>query len=151
MTKDSLILIAEDNEDDFFILQRAFTSAGLSATLHQAIDGEEAIQYLGGAGKYGDRVAYPLPALVLLDLKLPKIPGHDVLAWIRQRPELCGLVVIVLSSSKENSDIEKAYRLGTNAYMVKPSALNELVDAIKALQMFWLRYNIFHPRLTTSN
>jgi CheY-like chemotaxis protein len=150
MNQDHPILIVEDNEDDFFILKRAFASAGLKSLLHQVADGEEAIHYLGGVGKYGDRVAYPQPALVLLDLKLPKIPGHDVLAWIRQRHELSGLVVIVLSSSKEMSDIEKAYRLGANAYMVKPSALNELVEAVKALQTFWLRYNIFQPQFSVS-
>ncbi|HEY9154190.1 MAG TPA: response regulator [Opitutaceae bacterium] len=151
MSSEPSILIVEDNEDDFFILKRAFSSAGVKPTLRQVTDGEEAIHYLSGVGKYSDRVAFPLPLLVLLDLKLPKIPGHDVLGWIRQRPELSGLVVIVLSSSKETSDIEKAYRLGTNAYMVKPSALNELVDAIKALQIFWLRYNIFLPQPAASN
>jgi len=146
MNQEHSILIVEDNEDDFFILQRAFTNAGIKTQLCQALDGEEAIHYLGGVGKYADRAAYPMPAMVLLDLKLPKIPGHDVLAWIRQRSELNGLVVIVLSSSRESTDIEKAYQLGTNAYMVKPSALNELVDAIKALQTFWLRYNVFQSQ-----
>ncbi len=146
MTSERAILIVEDNEDDYFILQRAFISAGVKATLRQASDGEEAVHYLSGVGKYGDRIAFPLPSLVLLDLKLPKILGHDVLAWIRQRTELNGTVVIVLSSSKEDADIEKAYRLGANAYLLKPSALNELVDVVKALQMFWLRHNIFQPQ-----
>ena len=144
MTTEFPILIVEDNDDDLFILQRALRTAGVAETIRNVSDGEAALDYFSGKATYRDRSAFPLPRLVLLDLKLPKVHGHDVLSWIRKQPALTGVVVIVLSSSKEPADIEKAYAYGANAYLVKPSAINELVDAIKAIQAFWLRYNIFN-------
>src|SRR5882724_11196821 len=110
------ILLVEDEENDVFFFKHAMQKEGLTNSLHIAVDGQQAIDYLQGAGKFADREKFPLPCLVLLDLKLPFVMGLDVLKWIRQRPELSP-VVIILSSSQQNADISTAYRLGANAYL----------------------------------
>src|SRR6185503_18110014 len=98
MTTKQAILLVEDNEDDVFLMERALQGAGVSNPLVVVEHGQAALDYLGGAGKFGDRVLYPLPAIVFLDLKLPYLSGHEVLAWIRQQKELEALVVVVLTS-----------------------------------------------------
>jgi len=115
---------------------------GLTNSLHIAVDGQQAIDYLQGAGKFADREKFPLPCLVLLDLKLPFVMGLDVLKWIRQRPELSP--VVILSSSQQNADISTAYRLGANAYLVKPATLEGRNRLIGAMKEFWLVWNT-HP------
>ncbi len=117
---------------------------GLTNSLHIAVDGQQAIDYLQGAGKFADREKFPLPCLVLLDLKLPFVMGLDVLKWIRQRPELSP-VVIILSSSQQNADISTAYRLGANAYLVKAPDLGKLQELVRAIRDFWLTHNIPAP------
>lgn len=113
---------------------------GLATPIQVATDGQQAIDYLKGAGKFADREKFPLPCLVLLDLKLPYVMGLDVLKWIRQQPGLA-LVVIVLSASAENADIATAYRLGVNAFLTKPSESGKLEEMVKALHDFWLVHN----------
>lgn len=125
------LLLVEDNEDDVFIFQRAYRRAGLSLPIQVATDGQEAIDYLAGAGRYMDRVAHPLPAMIFLDLKLPRRSGHDVLAWIAAQPDLPALPVIVLTSSAELRDLKRSRELGALHYLVKPpspEALAELVE-----------------------
>src|SRR5687767_14330439 len=100
-----------------------------------------AIDYLSGAGKFSDRTQFPLPGLVLLDLKLPHLTGLDVLAWIRQQSSLKRLIIIILSSSAEEGDIARGYELGVNGFLVKPADANVLADMCKALKHFWLTYN----------
>jgi CheY-like chemotaxis protein len=107
-------------------------------------DGQEALDYLRGAGKFADRDQFPLPAVVFLDLKLPLISGHDVLAWIRQQRELETVVVIVLTSSNEASDLSRCYALGANSYLVKPPTPEQLDDLAKAFKWYWLEYNHFN-------
>jgi len=106
-------------------------------------DGQQAVDYLGGAGKFADREQYPLPAVVFLDLKLPLLSGHDVLAWIRRQRELESLVVIVLTSSNEPSDLNRCYALGANSYVVKPPTPEQLEELAKAFKWYWLEYNRF--------
>jgi CheY-like chemotaxis protein len=106
-----------------------------------ASSGQEAIDYLAGSGKFADREQFPLPCLVLLDLKLPLRTGLEVLEWIRQHPSLPRLVVIVLSSSINAVDVRKAYELGANAFLVKPSDAMVLVDMCQAVKHFWLIHN----------
>jgi CheY-like chemotaxis protein len=108
----STILLVEDERNDVFLLQYAFEAAGIANPLRVVEDGQEAVEYLGGAGKYADRDQFPMPCLVLLDLKLPVKSGHDVLRWIQRQPALKALVVIVLSSSREKNDVDTAYQLG---------------------------------------
>ena len=140
------ILLVEDEENDVTFMEMALEKAGLLSAFQLAEDGEEAINYLSGQGDFADRARFPLPALVFLDLKLPKVMGMDVLKWIRDQPALDAMVVIVLTSSQQRSDIQKACTLGANSYLVKPSnplGLNEIVDVVKR---YWLQLN--HPTST---
>ena len=137
------ILVVEDNEDDWFILQRAIKVANILNPVRHVPDGQQAIDYLQGAGPFSDRTAFPSPSLVLLDLKLPVKQGFEVLSWARQNPLLKGMVIVILTSSKAESDIAKAYALGANAFLVKPTAADKLADAMKAMDIFWFRHNQF--------
>jgi CheY-like chemotaxis protein len=144
MTTNGAILLIEDNEDDVFLMKRALQGAHVVNPLYVVEDGQEAVNFLGGAGKFADRDSYPLPAVVFLDLKLPYLSGHDVLAWIRQQKELESLVVIVLTSSNEASDLSRCYALGANSYLVKPPTPEQLEDLAKAFKWYWLKYNHFN-------
>jgi CheY-like chemotaxis protein len=143
MTTDRAILLVEDNEDDVFLMKRALQGANVVNPLYVVEDGQEALDYLGGAGKFADRDSYPLPVVVFLDLKLPYISGHDVLAWTRRQKELGSLVVIVLTSSNEASDLSRCYALGANSYLVKPPTPDQLEDLARAFKWYWLEYNQF--------
>jgi CheY-like chemotaxis protein len=105
----SLILLAEDREDDIILIRKAFAEAYISNPLQVVRDGEEAIAYLAGNGRYFNRAEYPLPALLLLDLKMPRMDGFEVLKWIRQQPELSSLRIVVLTASDRISDVNIAY------------------------------------------
>jgi CheY-like chemotaxis protein len=138
---DYLILLAEDNSTDALMIRRAFTKAKLQGALEVADDGDKAVAYLSGQGKFADRVSHPLPVLLLLDLKLPRRSGFEVLAWIRQQAELKRLPVVVLTSSEESTDINRAYDLGANSYLVKPVDFDALLHMVKALGLYWLLLN----------
>jgi DNA-binding response OmpR family regulator len=134
------ILQVEDDPNDVFLLQYAMKRVQMKNPMQVASDGQEAIDYLSGTGKFADREQYPLPALVLLDLKLPYVMGLDVLKWIHEQPNTAP-VVIILTSSGEDDDVASAYCLGANAFVTKPSAANELQDIVKAIKDFWLTHN----------
>jgi len=144
MTIARTILLVEDNEDDVFLMKRALKGAGVLNPLRVAEDGQQAMDYLAGAGAYADRGAYPLPSIVFLDLKLPLAMGLEVLAWIRSQPTFASTVVVVLTSSNEPSDLKEAYRLGTNSYVVKPPGADQLLELVKAFKWYWLEFNKFH-------
>ncbi|MBD2775521.1 response regulator [Iningainema tapete] len=131
----------EDNSRDVILMQRAFRKAAITKPLQVVNDGEAAVLYLSGQEPYSDRNQFPLPVLVLLDLKLPRKSGAEVLLWLRQQPELKRMPVVVLTSSKEYADINKVYDLGANAYMVKPVAFDDLVEIVKTLNMHWIMLN----------
>lgn len=134
------ILQVEDDANDVFLLQHAMTKAGVANPIQVVTDGRQAIDYLNGIGKFGDREKYPLPCLVLLDLKLPHVMGLNVLKWIRQQPG-DALVVIMLTASGEDEDVKTAYRLGANAFLTKPSKASALEEMAKAIKDFWLTHN----------
>jgi CheY-like chemotaxis protein len=134
-------LVAEDDENDVFFLRRAFQQAKIENPLHVVRDGQEAIDYLSGEGKFSDRSLYPLPHLFILDLKMPRKTGLDVLTWLQEQPELRCLPVLVLSSSAHRTDIERAYELGANAFVVKPASLEKRVELAQVLGTFWLEFN----------
>jgi CheY-like chemotaxis protein len=138
------LLLVEDNDDDVFFMKRALTAAEVAHPVQVAFDGEEAIEYLSGAGKYQDRNQFPLPTLVLLDLKMPRRGGLEVLEWIRAQPTLRTLIVVILTTSRENSDIERAYQLGANSFLLKPSNTKILTEMMTALKLYWLTHNQFH-------
>jgi CheY-like chemotaxis protein len=128
------ILLVEDNEEDAFLLRRALRMEHIDCALQTAEDGQEAIEYLGGVGKYADRATYPFPNLVLLDLKLPYVHGFEVLAWVATQPTCKDLKIIILTSSGEDRDREKAEQFGIKTYFTKPPS-KELVSAVaKSLQ-----------------
>jgi CheY-like chemotaxis protein len=135
------ILLVEDDANDVFLMQRACRKVELPNPLHVVGDGDEAVDYLSGAGRYADRVQYPLPVLVLLDLKLPRKGGLEVLDWLRQEPTLRRLPVVVLTSSKEPNDVNRAYDLGANSYLVKPLGFDALLDLVRSLNEYWLTLN----------
>jgi CheY-like chemotaxis protein len=136
------ILIVEDNPADILLIQRAFRQADLSHISLQIVrDGDAAVLYLSGEGEYSDRERYPLPMLMLLDLKLPRRSGHEVLEWIRQQPDIKRLPVIMLTSSRETIDVNQAYELGVNSYLVKPIGFTALVEMLRTLNLYWLMLN----------
>ena len=132
------ILAAEDEEIDRFILNLAFQKAKLSHPLVTVLDGEECVDYLSGVGRFADRTLHSLPALLLLDLKMPRMHGFEVLEWLAARPDFKSLPVVVLSSSSDDSDIQKARQLGARDYFVKPQSLDELVRILQQVHERWL-------------
>ena len=138
MPETLVVLLVEDADDDILIIRKAFQSAGISNPLHIVRDGEAAIAYLAGTGKYAIRDEYPLPALVLLDLKLPGIDGFEVLRWIRQAPGLNALRVVVLTSSENIRDVNAAYELVANSFMVKEMDFQNTIELARLINDFWL-------------
>jgi CheY-like chemotaxis protein len=135
------ILLAEDDPNDVLLIQRAFQKAGLKHRLKVVRDGGQAIQYLSGRGIYADREKYPMPYLLLLDLKMPGTDGFEVLQWARAEPDARRLLVVVLTSSNLQSDVDKAYDLGANSYLVKPVEFDEMVNLIKRFEAYWAEIN----------
>jgi CheY-like chemotaxis protein len=130
------ILIAEDNPDDVFFLRQAMKKACLDCVLNSASDGIQAVAYLRGEGDFSDRTAHPFPDVILLDLNMPGMNGFEVLEWIRKDPCCSRLMVHVMSASSRDLDIQKAYDLRANSYIVKPSRIDELVRFVSALDQF---------------
>ncbi len=135
------LLLVEDDANDVMLFRRAKDKSNLANPLQVVEDGEAAVAYLSGQGQYADRNRYPLPALMLLDLKLPRKSGLEVLAWLREQPGLLRLPVVVLTSSKESVDVGQAYDLGANSYLVKPVAFDKLLEMVTALGLYWLILN----------
>jgi two-component system response regulator len=135
------ILQVEDDPNDVFLLQHAMKKAGVANPIQIASDGQQALDYVQGIGKFADREKFPLPGLVLLDLKLPYVMGLDVLEEIRKHHGT-SLVVVMLTASGEEADIAAAYRLGANAFLTKPSEASKLEQMVKAIKDFWLTQNM---------
>lgn len=139
MRPDGCVLLVEDNPDDVALLRRALDRTGHALPLQVAVDGPEAVDYLSERGPFADRTHHPRPSLVLLDVKLPRQSGLEVLAWIRQQPSLSDLRVFMLTSSMEPSDVRTAYALGAELYLVKPLGFEALKGLAKALGGCWSR------------
>jgi CheY-like chemotaxis protein len=134
------ILQVEDDPNDVFFLKKAMTKVGMANPIQVATDGQQAIDYLRGAGKFADRGKFPFPSLVLLDVKLPYVMGLDVLKWIRAQGG-APLPVVMLSASAQEADIAAAYRLGANAFLCKPSEASKFEEMVKSIKDFWLTHN----------
>lgn len=141
---DPIVLLVDDSENDALLMRTMFRRAGFVQPLQYARDGEEAIAYLRGDGPYKDRKRFPLPTTVLLDLNMPRKNGFEVLEWLRQQPGLKRLRVYILSASGRPQDIERAYDLGANSYLVKPGNLDGLLHMAKCL-IAWLQLGHFAP------
>jgi CheY-like chemotaxis protein len=133
-----LILVVDDREDDILMLKRAFTKAKVLNPIQVARSGEEAIAYLKGEGRFANRTEFPLPHLLLLDLKMPGLDGFDVIRWVKSQPELKALRIVVLTSSDAIIDVNLAYQLGANSFLVKPVEFQKFVEVSQAIHGYWL-------------
>jgi CheY-like chemotaxis protein len=154
MSERAVILLAEDREDDVFLIRHAFAQARIPNPLFVVKNGEEVVLYLKGEGKYSNREEYPLPDLLLLDLKMPRLNGFEVLTWVKQQPGLAALRILVLTSSYEIQDVNEAYRLGANSFLVKPHDFLDFTELSRLIQDFWLTRSqapeTFRPPKTSS-
>lgn len=130
----SPVLYAEDEENDVFLMERAFAHARVPNPLCTVKDGAAAIRYLSGDGEFADREKFPLPCLLLLDLNLPRHSGLEILEWAREQPEFSELPVVMLTSSTQHRDLDAAYTLGANGYLVKPPSAERLFDLVSSLR-----------------
>jgi CheY-like chemotaxis protein len=138
MSEQALFLLVEDNEDHVALIRRAFTKSKVVNPVQVVPNGEEAIAYLEATGRFSNRAEFPLPSLILLDLKLTGMDGFDVLRWIRAQPTLRAIRVVVLTSSNAIKDVNLAYQLGANSFLVKPVDFEDFVRIAQALQGYWL-------------
>ena len=138
MPEQAVILLAEDRDDDVVLIRRAFKNGNLVNPIYVVRDGEETIAYLKGEGQFANRAEYPLPELLLLDLAMPRKDGFEVLRWLRQQPGLSALRVVVLTSSDQMRDVNLAYKLGANSFLVKPIDFDNFVSMTTALNGYWL-------------
>lgn len=143
MKKLEHILLAKDNEDYAVLFRRALQAAEIDASLEVVHDGKEAVDYLTGAGRYEDRTKHPFPKLFLLDLRMPRMDGFEVLSVVRQRLGFTQLPVIVLTHSDNPADVKRAYELGATSYFRKPDSLEGLDEMIHVLHAYWLKFNHF--------
>jgi CheY-like chemotaxis protein len=135
------ILIVEDNPTDILLIRRAFDRAKLANPVQFVTDGDAAVDYLSGEGTYRDRTQFPLPILILLDLKLPKRSGLEVLEWLRTQERLKRIPVVALTSSTQDRDVNAAYDTGVNSYLVKPVEFDGLLEMLKTVNFYWLMLN----------
>lgn len=141
MDDQSAVLLVEDSPDDADLILHAFRKAGVENQVVVVDDGDKAINYLLGKGDYADRQRFPMPRLILLDLKLPRRSGIEVLSVIRTSEAVRQTPVVVLTSSSREDDIRKAYDAGANAYLVKPIGGDALVTMTRSIDAFWIRHN----------
>ena len=138
------VLLVEDDPSDFRLIQRAFNKLAEQFEMFRLSNGDEAIAYLSGEDPYENRAAHPMPSMLLLDLKLPRRSGFEVLEWVRrQASSLSRLPVVVLTSSRHSVDINRAYDLGANSYLVKPATNNQLEDLASQFRNYWMSLNEF--------
>ncbi len=131
------VLLVEDDLNDIFLVKRAFKIAQIHNPLQIVTDGQEAISYLRGVDKYGDRQTYPLPKLLVMDIRMPRKSGFDVLEFVKGSPTLRRIPVVIVSSSEDPADINRAYESGANAYMVKPVDFREVEHLFQSITTYW--------------
>lgn len=141
MNENATVLLAEDNEDDVLLTQIAFKKARLANPLQIVRDGVDVIAYLKGDGPFADRSHYPFPMLLLLDLRMPKIDGFGVLTWLKEHPEGGHVPVAIMTSSIDEPDMERAYELGADSYLIKPPNAEALLALVQRLKAYWLIVN----------
>jgi len=131
------VLLVEDDLNDIFLVKRAFKRAQVTNPLQVVTDGAEAIQYLQGKGKYSDRRTYPLPKLIVMDIRMPRKTGFEVLEWVKNDGQLKRIPVIIVSSSDSPQEINRAYELGANAYMIKPMDFKSVENLFQSITHYW--------------
>jgi CheY-like chemotaxis protein len=136
-----VVLVAEDREEDLFLIRRAFEHLGFATPVQYVRDGEQVIAYLSGEGRFSNRAEYPLPNVLLLDLKMPRKTGFDVLKWLQQQPSLSRLRTVVLTTSFDLHEITQAYKLGASSFLTKPLNFTEFKDTIQSIYNYWVTIN----------
>ena len=137
------ILVADDDADDKLLLQLAVKRSNLNLLLQTVEDGEKAVDYLLGRNGFENRNTHPFPNFVLLDLKMPRMNGFDVLDFVKKQHGLRQLTIIVFSSSNDPGDIRRAYDTGANSYLCKPATSESLKELLEALHNYWVKFNQF--------
>jgi CheY-like chemotaxis protein len=135
------ILHVEDDPNDVLLVHRAIQKANATMVVRSVGDGDQALAYLSGTEAFANREENPVPHLVLLDLKMPRKSGLEVLSWIRQQPKLKRIIVLIFTSSKHDHDINRAYELGANSYLVKPVGFDALQETMRQVDHYWARIN----------
>ena len=138
MSNKGTILLVDDNDDDAFFIEKAFTSAGSPAHIFRCIDGREAQHYLLAEAPFTNRGFYPMPDLILLDLKIPHLSGLELLKWVREQPALRHLIVLILTSSAQQREIDAAYDLQANCFLTKPLSPAETAELAKSITLCWM-------------
>jgi CheY-like chemotaxis protein len=136
------LLLAEDNQDDVFVMRMACQRTGIPHLLKVVSDGAMAIDYLAGNGEYADRTVYPMPDVVFLDIKMPKVDGLGVLKWIRAQPRFKNLPVVMLTVSTQMTDVQRAYELGVTSYLQKVPSPAEFGQGVRVILKYWLELNV---------
>ena len=131
------VLLVEDDLNDIFLVKRAFKMARVQSPLHIVTDGVEAMNYLRGQDRFSDRHTYPLPKLIVMDIKMPRKSGFEVLEWVKGDPLLRRIPTVIVSSSEKPADINRAYELGANAYMVKPVDFHAVEHLFQSITHYW--------------
>ena len=144
MNEPQTILLVDDSENDLILMHAAFKKANYDGSLQEVRNGEEAIAYLKGEGPFRNRNKFPLPTIMVLDLNMPKKDGFDLMAWVRAQPVLKRLAIVILTASMRNEDVERAFDLGANSFLVKPSNLEALEAMVQCL-CDWIQINQFPP------
>lgn len=138
------VVQVDDDENDVLLLRYAYRACGIPNPLFALRDGQDAIDYLSGVGEFGDRQRYPgPPLLLLLDLKMPRRSGMDVLRWIRQRPDWRLLTVVMLTASANQRDVDEAYAAGVNSFIIKPAGTDKLAELLRVMAAYWFTYHRF--------
>jgi len=141
MSESHTILIVEDNPTDVMLIRRALARLKIANPVQVIADGDRAVDYLSGHDDYADRMQFPLPALILLDLKLPRRSGLEVLEWLRRQEGLRRVPVVMLTSSRQSDDVNRAYDLGANSYLVKPVEFDGLQEMLGTINTYWIDWN----------
>jgi len=141
MSESHTILIVEDNPTDVMLIRRALARLKIANPVQVVADGDRAVDYLSGHDDYADRMQFPLPALILLDLKLPRRSGLEVLEWLRRQEGLRRMPVVMLTSSRQSDDVNRAYDLGANSYLVKPVEFESLQEMLGTINTYWIDWN----------
>jgi CheY-like chemotaxis protein len=139
MVPEPVILIVDDSEDDVLLVRTAFEKAGLTNPVYVLRDGQEAIDYLSGTGAFTNRAEHPLPDLILLDLKMPRMDGFQVLDWIRKQPGIRSIPVVVLTTTQQMAEVNRAYSIGANSFLVKPMDFSNYVELSKLIRHYWMQ------------
>lgn len=137
MNEELPILIVEDNDDDVAILRMALRKAGFNHPLHISPDGADAVAFLTGAAPYTDRENFKFPRIIITDLKMPGMNGFELLTWLQTHPHCNVIPRLVLSSSDQDQDVQRAYQLGASSYLVKPSTFEKLTENLKLVFAYW--------------